>query len=223
MTKVHGRDKKAALKQLDDSLKRLKTDVIDLWQLHEVIYADDPNLIFSENGAIEALEEAKKAGKVRFTGFTGHKDPSIFKDMLSRDYEWDTVQMPINVFDPHFRSFQKNILPILKERNIGAIAMKSLGSGYVLKSNLVTPQEALYYTWSQPVATIVSGMDSLSTLDLNIQNAKKFKPLSEEAQNALLEKTKAAALTGQYEPFKTSLEFDGWKGREIHGIQLDRS
>ncbi|MFW5640857.1 MAG: aldo/keto reductase [Thermodesulfobacteriota bacterium] len=217
MSKHHGRkDKKTALQHLEESLKRLNTDVIDLWQFHEIIYDDDPDMIFSRNGAIEAAYEAQKAGKVRFIGFTGHKDPRLFLEMLAHDFPWNTVQMPVNILDAQFRSFQKEVLPKLQERNIGVIAMKTLGSGHLLKTGLVKPEECLNYAWSQPVATIVSGIDSMSVLEKNIRLARRFSPMSEKAQQQLLEKTRSVALTGKYEPFKTSRQFDGWKGRELH-------
>ena len=217
MSKHHGRkDKKTALRHLEASLKRLNTDVIDLWQFHEIIYDDDPEMIFSRNGAIEAAYEAQKAGKVRFIGFTGHKDPRLFLEMLSHDFPWDAVQMPVNILDAQFRSFQNEVLPKLRERNIGAIAMKTLGSGHLLKTGLVKPEECLKFAWSQPVATIVSGIDSMSVLEENIRLARRFSPMSESAQRQLLERTRSVALTGKYEPFKTSRQYDGWKGRELH-------
>jgi aryl-alcohol dehydrogenase-like predicted oxidoreductase len=223
MTKVHGRDKKSSLSQLEDSLRRLKTDVIDLWQFHEVVYQDDPDLIFAKDGGIEAAYEAKKSGKVRFVGFTGHKDPKIHLDMLSKGFDWDTVQMPLNVLDAHFKSFQKNVLPVLVERNIGAIAMKTLADGHLLKAGVVTPQEALTYVWSQPVSTIVSGMDSLGLVRNQARLAGNFVPLSTEEQEKLLQRTAKAAKGGAFEPFKTSNQYDGWKGREIHGIPLGQA
>ncbi|MDY7017723.1 MAG: aldo/keto reductase [Nitrospirota bacterium] len=223
MTKVHGRDKKSSLSQLEDSLRRLKTDVIDLWQFHEVVYEDDPDLIFAKDGGIEAAYEAKKSGKVRFVGFTGHKDPKIHLDMLSKGYDWDTVQMPVNVLDAHFRSFQKQVLPVLVERNIGAIAMKTLADGHLLKAGVVTPREALTYVWSQPVSTIVSGMDSLELVRNQARLASNFVPLSAEEQEKLLQRTAKAAKGGAFEPFKTSNRYDGWKGREIHGIPLGQA
>ena len=217
MSKHHGRkDKKTAMQHLEASLKRLNTDVIDLWQFHEIIYDDDPEMIFSRNGAIEAAYEAQKAGKVRFIGFTGHKDPRLFLEMLSHDFPWDAVQMPVNILDAQFRSFQNEVLPKLRERNIGAIAMKTLGSGHLLKTGLVKPEECLKYAWSQPVATIVSGIDSMPVLEENIRLARRFSPMSESAQRQLLERTRSVALTGKYEPFKTSRQYDGWKGRELH-------
>jgi predicted aldo/keto reductase-like oxidoreductase len=218
MTKHHGRDKQTALQHLEDSLRRLQTEVIDLWQFHEVIYEDDPQKIFAAGGGIEAAVAAKQAGKVRYIGFTGHKDPKIFLEMLQHDYPWDTVQMPVNVMDSHFRSFQKEILPVLRQRRIGVIAMKTLGGGHLLAAGVASPKEALEYVWSQPVDTIVCGMASHDTLQTNIALARAFTPMSAEAQENLLTRTRAAAAQGKYELYKTSREFDGWLWRQLRGI-----
>ena len=177
MSKVctHGRDKKVAMQQLEESLRRLKTDHLDLWQIHEVIYYNDPELNFRPDGAIEALNQAKQEGKVRFVGFTGHKDPSIHLQMLSYDYPFDTVQLPLNCFDATFNSFEQQVLPELNKRGIAAIGMKSLsGNGEAIKKGVVTPQEALGYSMSLPVATIVSGIDSLAVLRQNLAIARGF-------------------------------------------------
>ena len=218
MTKHHGRDKKTAMEHLEDSLRRLRTDVIDLWQFHEVVYDKDPEMIFAVDGGIEAAELAKKQGKVRFIGFTGHRDPVIHLKMLAYGYPWDAVQMPMNVLDPHFKSFQKNVLPILVRRNIGVIAMKTLASGHVLRAKAATPKQALDYIWSQAVSTIVSGMDSEQLLKANVGFAQAFKPMGQMEQAELLDKTKDIALTGKFEPFKTPPNFDGPIGRKLHGI-----
>jgi aryl-alcohol dehydrogenase-like predicted oxidoreductase len=219
MTKHHGRDKATALQHLEDSLRRLRTDVIDLWQFHEVIYERDPDMIFTPGtGGIEAAIEAKKQGKVRFIGFTGHKDPAVFKAMLKHDFAWDAVQMPLSVLDAHFKSFEKEILPVLVERKIAPIAMKTMASGYVLKTNTVAPDEALRYVWSLPVATIVSGMQNADLLNANVKLARAFKPMSKDEQAAVLEKTRAVAMEGKFEPFKTTRQFDGSIGRKLHGI-----
>jgi len=220
MTKHHGRDKKTALEHLENSLKRLQTDVIDLWQFHEVVYPKDPEMIFSQGG-IEAAKEAKKAGKVRFIGFTGHKDPAIFKDMLNRDFEWDAVQLPISVLDAHFKSFLKNIVPILREREIGVIAMKSLAAGLIKRANVVTPEEAINFVLNQPIDTLVSGMRRMEILETNVALARTFTPMSQEEEGTILSKTKDAASDGKYEPFKTTRNFDGPIGRKLHGIPLD--
>jgi len=218
MTKHHGRDKKTAMAHLEDSLRRLRTDVIDLWQFHEIVYEDDPDMIFAADGGIEAADLAKKQGKVRLVGFTGHRDPLLHLKMLAYGYPWDAVQMPMNVLDPHFKSFQKHVLPILVKRKIGVIAMKTLASGYVLRTNVTAPEEALSYVWSQPVSTVVSGMDSTELLETNVALARDFRRMSSNEQATLLERTKEAGLTGKFEPFKTAPNFDGPVGRRLHGI-----
>ena len=220
MTKHHGRDKKTALKHLEDSLKRLQTDVIDLWQFHELVYPEDPEMIFTQGG-IEAAIEARKAGKVRFIGFTGHKDPAIFKDMLDRDFEWDAAQMPISLLDAHFKSFLKNIVPILRKRNIGVIAMKSLACRLILRPNVVTADEAINFVLNQPIDTLVSGMRTMDILESNVALARNFKPMSKRLEKKLLAKTKEIASDGKYEPFKTTRNFDGPVGRKLHGITDD--
>lgn len=201
MTKVHGRDKKTALKHLEESLKRFHTDVIDLWQFHD-IREDDPDKIFAKGGAVETAEAAKKAGKVRYLGFTGHNNYKWHRKMLEFDYDWDTVQMPINALDPHYKSFIKNVLPILVERNIGIIAMKTMAAGNLLKTGAVTVEEELRYVWSLPVSTIVSGMAELNHLKENIKTAQNFTPMSQEEKDKVLAKTRKFALTGEYETFK---------------------
>jgi predicted aldo/keto reductase-like oxidoreductase len=219
MTKHHGRDKKTAMQHLEDSLRRLGTDVIDLWQFHEVVYDKDPEMIFAQEGGIEAAELARQQGKVRFIGFTGHRSPMLHLKMLAYGYPWDAVQMPLNVMDPHYESFQRHVLPILTQRNIGVIAMKTMASGHVLRANVVTPAEALNYVWSQPISTLVSGIDSEEILEANVALAKSFRPMSAEDQASLLARTREAALTGEYEPFKTAPNFDGPVGRKLHGVQ----
>ena len=218
MTKHHGRDKKTAMEHLEGSLRRLRTDVIDLWQFHEIVYEKDPEMIFAPGGGIEAAELAKKQGKVRFIGFTGHRSPTLHLKMLAYGYPWDAVQMPMNVLDPHYKSFQEHVLPILVRRNIGVIAMKTMASSHVLRAGVASPEEALNYIWSQPVSTIVSGMESEELVDANVATARAFKPMSDEAQAALLERTKEAGVTGKFEPFKTAPNFDGPIGRRLHGV-----
>ena len=218
MTKIHGRSAARAQKQLEESLSRLGVDHVDLLQAHEVIYSDDPSLVFAPDGMIEVLEEAKKTGKTRFVGFTGHKDPDIHLAMLNTGYPWDTVQMPVNAFDPHYQSFIENVLPVTIDRNIGILAMKTMGDHYLLKSGVLQPREALYFAWSQPVSTVVSGMESMALLNENIRHAKNFTPLTRREQEKLLEKTASAASDGQWEKYKTSRRFDGPVGRKIHGI-----
>lgn len=217
MTKVHGRDGASAKEQLEQSLRRLDVDTIDLCQVHEVIYKDDPDRIFSPGGMLEVLEKAREEGKIRFIGFTGHKDPDIHLQMLNRGYSWDTVQMPVNAFDPHYRSFIKNVLPVLIEQKIGAIGMKSMGDPWLLKSGALTAKEALLYALSQPVSSIVSGMESMKMLKENIKVAQNYNGLNAREQEKILKKTLEYAANGKWEKYKTAHNFDGWYGRKIHG------
>jgi len=221
MTKVctHGRDAKVAMQQLEESLRRLQTDHIDLWQVHEVIYDNDPDLHFAKGGVIEALDQAKKQGKVRFVGFTGHKDPSIHLKMLGHDYPFDSCQMPLGVFDATFRSFEQKVLPELNRRGIAPIAMKSLnGTAEAVKQGTLTAKEALTYVLSLPVATLVSGMDSLDVLHKNLEIARTFTPMKPEAMQALRERCAKHAADGHFELYKSSKTFDGNPGREHHGF-----
>src|SRR5437899_7707520 len=184
MSKVctHGRDKKVAMQQLEESLKRLRTDHLDLWQVHEVVYENDPDLHFAKGGVIEALDEAKKQGKFRFVGFTGHKSPAIHLKMLAHDYPFDTVQMPLNCFDGTYRSFEQQVLPELERRGIAALGMKSLGGdGQPTLHGVVTAEEALRYAMSLPVATTISGIDSLAVLRQNLAVARRFTPMTPQA------------------------------------------
>ena len=223
MTKVctHGRDARVAMRQLDESLRRLKTDYLDLWQVHECVYYNDPDHHFGRGGVIEALDRAKKAGKVRFVGFTGHKDPEIHLRMLSFGYPFDACQMPLNVFDAAFKSFEQQVLPELQRQGIAAIGMKSLcGSGDPVKKRVVKVEDALRYAMSLPVATTVSGIDSMRVLKQNVRIATDFKPLS-AAQMARLRKSVAEeASDGRFERFKTSMEHDADEGRKQHGFPL---
>jgi aryl-alcohol dehydrogenase-like predicted oxidoreductase len=219
MTKVcsHGRDKKTALRQLEQSLRRLKTDHLDLWQIHEVIYDSDPDLHFAAGGAVEALEEARRAGKVRFIGFTGHKDPAIHLKMLAHDFPFDTCQMPLNVFDATFRSFEQRVLPELLSRGIAPLGMKSMcGEGTPVKKRAVTHEEALRYAMSLPVAATISGIDSLKILRQNLRIARGFEPYTEAEMQALRERCAEAAADGRFELYKTSKHFDGDPGRKQH-------
>jgi aryl-alcohol dehydrogenase-like predicted oxidoreductase len=213
MTKVDGRNKATAAKQIDESLKRLQTDHIDLLQFHEVIRMEDPDRFFAENGAKEAFLDAKKAGKIRYIGFTGHKDPVVHLRMLehakSRDFHFDTVQMPLNVMDAHFRSFQKEVLPILVKENIGVLGMKSLGSGMILRSKTVKPIECLHYALNLPTSVVITGMENMDNVDQALEAVRTFKPMSAEAVSALLARTAEAAAQGRYELFKTNAQFDG--------------
>ncbi len=225
MTKVDGRTKKAAMQQLDESLRRLQTDHLDLWQLHEVIRLEDPDQAFAEGGAIEALKEAKQSGKCRYIGFTGHKDPAVHLRMLEaaakHDFHFDTVQMPLNVMDAHFRSFEHQVLPKLLEQGIGVLGMKSMGSGVILKSGVVKPIECLHYALNLPTSVVITGIDSMKILDQAIEAAKTFQPMSTEQVASLLARTADAAKEGKFELFKTSMKFDStaqhpkWLGEDV--------
>jgi aryl-alcohol dehydrogenase-like predicted oxidoreductase len=221
MTKVctHGRDKGVAMQMLEESLHRLQTDHLDVWQIHEVIYDNDPDLIFRPNGAAEALVQAKKDGKVRFVGFTGHKDPSIHLKMLARDFPFDTVQMPLNCFDATFRSFETHVLPELQRRGIAPLGMKSMGgSGEMVRHGAVTAADALQYAMSLPVATTISGMESMGVLQQNLGVARGFKPLDAAALQHLRDRCRADAADGRWELFKTTKKYDGDVGRMQHGF-----
>lgn len=213
MTKIDGRTKKEAMKQLDQSLMRLQVDMIDLVQHHEVIRYDDPTRIFDEDGAHAALVEAKKAGKIRYIGFTGHKDPKIHLYMLKianeHGFTFDTVQLPLNVMDAHYRSFEKDVLPELVKRKIGVLGMKSLGSGIIPKSKIVTAIECLHYSLNLPISVVITGIDSMQILDQACEAVRTFQPLSDEQIQSLLAKTANAAQTGKFELFKTRSIFDG--------------
>ena len=219
MTKVctHGRGKDVAMQQLEESLRRLQTDHLDLWQIHEVIYYNDPDLIFAPNGAAEALIAAKQQGKVRFIGFTGHKDPSIHLRMLSQDFPFDTVQLPLNCLDATFRSFETHVMPEANRRGIAVLGMKSLGgSGEIVTHGAATPSDALRYAMSLPVATTISGMDSIGVLEQNLGIAKGFQPMKPEEMQALRERVKVFAADGHLELFKTTKKYDGDVGRRQH-------
>jgi uncharacterized protein len=221
MTKVcsHGRNKQVALKQLEDSLRRLRTDYLDLWQIHEVVYGDDPDRHFMANGAAEALLEAKRQGKVRFVGFTGHKDPSIHLKMLAHDFPFDTCQLPLNVFDGTYRSFEHEVLPALNRRGIAPIAMKSLsGNGDAVKRGIVTAEEALRYVLSLPVSTVVCGIDSKKVLRQNLDVVRRFTPMTAADMEALRHRVAPYAKEGKFELFKSTNRYDGPIGREQHGI-----
>jgi aryl-alcohol dehydrogenase-like predicted oxidoreductase len=227
MTKIDGRTKKAAAEQIDESLKRLQTDVIDLLQHHEIIRMEDPDRIFSEGGAQEAVLAAKKAGKIRYIGFTGHKDPLVHLRMLEvakkHNFHFDTVQMPLNVLDAHFRSFAKNVMPILVTEGIGVLGMKSMGDGLVLKSKAATPVECLHYAMTLPTSVVITGIDSMDILKQDLEAVKTFKPLSEKQMTDLLARTAKAAEGGDFERFKTTNAFDGtaknpqWLGEHDKG------
>ena len=221
MTKccTHGRDAKTAMRLLDESLRRLKTDYLDLWQLHEVAYHNDPERHFAKGGAIEALERAKRQGKVRFIGFTGHKDPALHLRMLSYDFPFDTVQMPLNCFDAMFRSFEHQVLPELLRRGIAPIGMKSLGGeGDAVKRRIVSAREGLRYAMSLDVATTVSGIDSLRVLHQNLRVARGFERMTPEEMHALRTRCAAPAADGRFELYKVTAKHEGEVGRKQHGF-----
>jgi len=212
MTKIDGQTREAAARQLDESLTRLQTDHIDLLQFHEVIREGDPDRIFGPHGGMEAALAARKAGKIRYIGFTGHKDPEIHLKMLNTGFRngftFDAVQMPLNVMDAHYKSFGKKVVPVLVQHGIGVLGMKPMGSGIILKSNTVTPVECLHYAMSLPTSVVITGCDSLLMLNQALEAARTFKPLSAAETATLLAKTEKAAADGQYEPFKTTTSFD---------------
>ena len=223
MTKccTHGRDARTAMKQLEESLRRLKTDYLDLWQLHEVIFDDEPAKYFARGGAVEALGRARQQGKVRFVGFTGHKNPDLHLEMLAHDYPWDSCQLPLNCFDGTFRSFEQRVLPELNRRGIAAIGMKSLGGdARAVKEQIVTPQEALRYTLSLPIATLVSGIDTMRVLNQNVAVAGNFRPMTERQRETLRRRVAATARDGRFELYKISAAFDGNESRRQHGLPL---
>lgn len=213
MTKIDGHSRELATRQLEECLKRLQTDTIDLVQFHEVIRPTDPDQIFAPGGSFEALQAAKKAGKIRYIGFTGHKDPDFHLKMLDtafkHDFTFDTVQMPLNVLDMHFKSFAQKVVPVLVKHGIGVLGMKPLASGYALKSNTVTAVECLHYAMNLPTSVVINGCDSLERLEQGLHAARTFRPLTQEELASLRERTAAAGHDGQMEPFKTSTMFDG--------------
>jgi uncharacterized protein len=213
MTKIDGRDKNTAARQIEQSLGRLQTDVIDLLQFHEVIRLDDPDVIFASGGAIEAVQEAKQAGKIRYIGFTGHKDPSVhlrmFETADKHSFHFDTVQMPINVMDAHFRSFLNGVAPVAQQHGTAILAMKTFGDPYILQSNTVTPQEALHFGLNSPASVVITGIDSPAILEQTFQAVQSFKPMDRQQVATILAKTQEAAMTGRFELFKTSSHYDG--------------
>ena len=229
MTKIDGRSKKEATRQLDDCLKRLKVDMIDLVQHHEIIRFEDPHRIFDKEGANAALVEARQAGKLRYIGFTGHKDPHIHLYMLriaaEHQFKFDSVQMPLNLMDAHYRSFEKLVLPELVHENIGVLGMKCMGNGILLKSKKVKPMECLQYALNLPTSVVITGIDSMEILDQAFEAASTFKRLTSEEIEAVLAKTREAAMSGEFEPFKTTSIFDAtashpeWLGEEPDRFQ----
>ena len=213
MTKFDGRTKASTAKQIDESLQRLQTDMIDLMQYHENIRMEDPDRFFAADGPLEALREAKKAGKIRYIGFTGHKDPAVHVRMLdvadAHGFTFDSCQMPLNPMDAHFRSFEKQVVPRLVKKGTAVLGMKSMGDGLLLKSGTVTPVECLTYALSLPTSVVITGCESIERLDQAVEVARTFKPLTPAQVAAILAKTRQAAMTGQFELFKTSPRFDG--------------
>jgi uncharacterized protein len=221
MTKAcpHGRDRKTAKKQLDESLRRLQTDYLDLWQIHEVIYDNEVELYFRAGSALEALLEARQEGKVRFIGFTGHKDPAIHLAILEQGFPFDTCQIPLNPFDATFRSFEQFVLPELIDQGIAPIGMKSLGgTGLFVKKRALKVEEALRYAMSLPVMTTVSGIDSVKVLRQNLKIARGFRPMPKREMEALRRRCAEAAGDGHLELYKTSMKHDGDEGRRVHGF-----
>jgi len=212
MTKFDGRTKKAAAEQIDESLQRLQTDHVDLIQFHENIRLEDPDRFFSPGGALEALREAKKAGKTRFIGFTGHKDPLVHLRMLElaaeHGFHFDTCQMPLNAMDAHFRSFSHHVVPKLVEQGIGVLGMKPMGDSHILKSGAVTAMECLHYALTLPTSVVITGCESMDRLDQAIEAAQNFRPLTNDQITKLLARTQPYATSGKYEPFKTTSAFD---------------
>ena len=213
MTKFDGRNKATAAKQIDESLQRLQTDHIDLMQYHENIRMEDPDVFFSESGPLEALLEAKKAGKIRYIGFTGHKDPAVHGRMLdvahAHDFHFDTAQMPLNILDAQFRSFAHEVVPRLVQQGIGVLAMKPMAFGVIPQNKIATGIECLHYSLNLPTSVVITGCDSMERVDQAFEAAKTFKPFTKNELSALLARTREAALSGKYELFKTSTRFDG--------------
>jgi len=229
MTKIDGRSKQEAARQLDESLRRLRVDHIDLVQHHEIIRFEDPHRIFDDQGANAALVEARAAGKIRFIGFTGHKDPRIHLHMLEvageNGFKFDTAQLPLNVMDAHYRSFEKLVVPELVKLEIGVLGMKSMANGILLKSKTVTPVECLHYALNLPTSVVITGIDSMEILEQAFSAVESFRPLGNDEFDGLLARTREAAATGRFEPFKTSSIFDAtatnpqWLGEEPAELQ----
>lgn len=229
MTKIDGRSKEEAAKQIDESLRRLQVDHVDLLQYHEVLRFEDPHRIFDEEGAHTAVLAAQQAGKLRYIGFTGHKDPYIHLHMLEvadqHGFKFDTVQMPLNVMDAHYRSFAKLVVPELVKQNIGILGMKSMANGILLRSNTVTPIECLHYALNLPTSVVITGIDSMEYLEQAFEAVRTFQPMADEQVQTLLTQTAKAGARGEFEPFKTSSIFDGtaqhpaWLGEEPQRLQ----
>ncbi len=219
---AHDRTARNSMIKLEESLRRLQTDYLDLWQIHEVTFADDPDRIFAPGGAGEAMLKAKEEGKVRFIGFTGHKSPAIFRRMLNQGFKWDTLQMPVSVLDANFNSFQREIIPIAREQGIGVIGMKSLAAGHFfnLPAGTLPVEEARRYALSQPIAALCVGCDSMEVLEQDLNIARTFVPMTAEEQAAAIDAVYHHAWAGQHEPFKTSFDFEGNEARREHGLPL---
>jgi aryl-alcohol dehydrogenase-like predicted oxidoreductase len=225
MTKVctHGREKILAMEMLEQSLRRLRTDHLDLWQIHGVSFDNDPDLFIRPNGAAEALEAAKKQGKVRFTGFTGHKDPRLHLKMLATGFPFDAVQMPLNPFDASFRSFEQNVMPQVRERGMAVIGMKPLsGAGEPITLGVVSAEEALRYAMSLPVTTTVTGVDKIDVLRQNLRIAQNFEPMNSAEADALRARCRSMAGDGRFELYKTSIKYDNPQARMAHGFPIDQ-
>ena len=227
MTKIDGRTRAAAARQIDESLRRLQTDHLDLLQHHEILRMEDPDAVFAPDGSMAAVLDAQRAGKVRFIGFTGHKDPAVHLRMLEvagqHDFHFDTAQMPLNIMDAQFRSFARQVVPELVKRGIAVLGMKSLGSGVLLKSKAVEPIDCLHYAMSLPVATVITGIDRMEILDQACEAVRTFKPLDPATVAALMDKSRVAASRGEFELYKVSNHFDGtaqnpqWLGYDQKG------
>lgn len=221
MTKVctHGRDRATAMRQIEQSLRRLRTDRLDLWQIHEVVYENDPERHFAPGGVVEALDQARRQGKVRFVGFTGHKDPSIHLKMLARDFPFDTCQMPLNCFDATFRSFETRVLPEVNRRGIAALGMKPMGGeGTQVAKRAVTAEEALRYAMSLPVAVTITGIDSMKVLAQDLRIARSFVPMTPAEMDALRKRCAEQAGDGRFETYKVTAKHEGPVGRKQHGF-----
>lgn len=209
MSKIDGQTRKAAIAQMDQSLKRLRADHLDLLQLHEIIRPDDPERVFAPGGAMDALVEAKKAGKIRFIGFTGHKDPAIHLKMLEMGFDFDAVQMPLNLLDAHYRSFEKEVLPLLVERQIGVLGMKPLAAGKLLVSGRIKAVDALRYALSLPTSTVITGCESMADVQQALRLLEEFTPMEPDEVEFHLKRSAELAQEGRYEEYKTTREHDG--------------
>jgi predicted aldo/keto reductase-like oxidoreductase len=219
---THGRDASLAMKMLDESLRRLRTDHIDIWQVHGVVFDNDPELAYRKGGVLEALDEAKRSGRVRFVGFTGHKSPDVHREMLTRGYPFDTCQFPLNPFDATFRSFEERVLPECNARGIAVLGMKPMtGRAGPVGKNIVSAEELLRYAMSLPVATTICGMESVDKLRANLKIARGFEPMNPEEMQRLRDRCRATAADGRFELYKVSLAFDNPHARQAHGFPID--